>query len=537
MKRTRLAQHLVRILQFARYLNQHPEISFSENLLTEISRAELASRRDAAKLASENLNFKKRRGFLKSSASIVGLAFSTPLLNACSHFALRPHNKVIILGAGMAGLSAAYYLTKAGVPCALYESASRTGGRMYTQYNFNSEGMHCELGGELVDSNNSDLFALCKDFQIPVDVFAPEDKGLEANLYYIKGQYYTDKDLIPAFQKFAQYLDTAKKAPPASLDRQSLQEFLDSCHDVDPWVREVIRVAYVGESGLEAGEQSSLMMIQTIDIDFSHGAKFFGDSDETMHIHGGNAALTSAIEKYLRAQGVEIHLSTPLIAIKELAQKIELHFQRDKAQIQVQAEQVICTLPFSTLRFVEQIFSLNLNPLKKQSIRETAYGTNSKMIMGFHQRAWRQAQGHRPASNGMTYTDLFDQNFWDTSRLQRGQSGILTSYVGGIQGQELSAAQLHPYLKSAAQIFKGLDQQFDQNFSYFNWANYRHTKGSYACARPGDITRFGDISAKTELNGRLLFAGEHATKEFAGFMNGAALSGRKAAEQILKRTI
>ena len=61
---------------------------------------------------------------------------------------------VAILGAGIAGLTAAYRLQKAGVPCEIFEASDRTGGRMFTRYDFNKDGMFCELGGELVDTDH-----------------------------------------------------------------------------------------------------------------------------------------------------------------------------------------------------------------------------------------------------------------------------------------------------------------------------------------------------------------------------------------------
>src|SRR4051812_13784983 len=108
---------------------------------------------------------RSRREFLRSLA-VTGAAFALP---SCAHTQRKDVTPVIILGAGIAGLTAAFYLTRAGYPCEIYEASARTGGRIYTLENFNRDGMSCELGGELVDSNHEDLLALCKLFQIPVD--------------------------------------------------------------------------------------------------------------------------------------------------------------------------------------------------------------------------------------------------------------------------------------------------------------------------------------------------------------------------------
>ncbi len=511
--RTPLARKLALLMRRAQFLNQRPDLSV--NQLSD----QLAS----------------RRNFLKKSAIIpAGLILSGGFLEACACLCKKDsgtHSKVTILGGGMSGLVSAYYLTKAKIPCEIYESSERSGGRVFTKYNFNQENMYCELGGELVDSNNEDLIKLCREFLIEVEAFAAFDKGLESNLYFIENKYYTDRELLPAFQKFAKHLAAAKAAPVPSMDRLSLEEYLQGLEDVEPWLTQVIRVAYIGESGVEADEQSAYMMISTMDSDFSKGTKFFGDSDEALKIKGGNTRLTQAIEKYLIANGVEIHFDTPLIGIKETSQKIELQFQKDISNFTVRADRVICTIPFSRLRDVDGIANLGLSAKKKACIEQMRYGTNSKMMLGFQKPLWREPSHHH--SNGMVYTDLFDQNLWETSRLQQGKSGILTSFTGGKNGRALSIDQVQAYLKSIDQVFPGLQKIHDSNSAMFNWSQYKHTKGSYSVLAPGQMTQFGDVAGLPELSGRLLFAGEHATKEFAGFVNGAAYSGRKAAEKVI----
>src|SRR5690348_9252230 len=87
----------------------------------------------------------KRAGGLAGVAAAAGV-FGQDMLAEQLYRAVRSvhgGDPVVILGAGTAGLTAAYRLTKAGVPCVVYEAAKRVGGRMYTQHNFNSEGMFC----------------------------------------------------------------------------------------------------------------------------------------------------------------------------------------------------------------------------------------------------------------------------------------------------------------------------------------------------------------------------------------------------------
>ena len=153
-----------------------------------------------------------RRGFLKDSlraAAFVPGGLFLSSLAACSHMpaarstAGKVDDPVIIIGGGIAGLTAAYELVKAGRPCRIFEASQRVGGRMFTKTNFNSEGMTCELGGEFVDSGHEDLLKLCADFKIEVDHFADGDKGLAQNLYFFGGKYHGDRDVIRSLKPFA----------------------------------------------------------------------------------------------------------------------------------------------------------------------------------------------------------------------------------------------------------------------------------------------------------------------------------------------
>src|SRR5690606_1388594 len=98
-----------------------------------------------------------RRDFLKRS---LALSLSAALLPALGHSSALLKSKrkpVFIVGAGLAGLVTAYILNKQGIACELFEATPRTGGRLFTRHNFNRDGMFCELGGELIDTNHHEL--------------------------------------------------------------------------------------------------------------------------------------------------------------------------------------------------------------------------------------------------------------------------------------------------------------------------------------------------------------------------------------------
>jgi monoamine oxidase len=70
----------------------------------------------------------------------------------------------------------------------------------------------------------------------------------------------------------------------------------------------------------------------------------------------------------------------------------------------------------------------------------------------------------------------------------------------------------------------------------FFWPKHPHTKASYAGAKVGQYTHCFEYAARTELGGKLFFAGEHTSAESVGFMNGAVDAGERVAKEMLAAT-
>jgi monoamine oxidase len=106
-----------------------------------------------------------RRRFIKTNA-VAGLAAVMGQSLAFPAMADSPNSemRVAIIGAGIAGLNAAYQLKKAGISATIYEARSRVGGRMFSTSI--DDGLVIDLGAELINSDHADMLALVKDFNI-----------------------------------------------------------------------------------------------------------------------------------------------------------------------------------------------------------------------------------------------------------------------------------------------------------------------------------------------------------------------------------
>jgi monoamine oxidase len=97
--------------------------------------------------------------------------------------------RIVILGAGMAGLNCAYQLKKSGLKAAVYEASNRTGGRIYSQKNVLDAGLITELGGEFIDTEHKDMLKLCHEFGAPLDTLSKADRLCYGTLFLLTAAF------------------------------------------------------------------------------------------------------------------------------------------------------------------------------------------------------------------------------------------------------------------------------------------------------------------------------------------------------------
>jgi monoamine oxidase len=445
--------------------------------------------------------------------------------------------KVAVVGAGIAGLNATSLLADAGVNVTLYEASDHIGGRIQTNYGEVAPHVYTELGGEFVDSDHADMLALAAKFGFGlIDTSAPSENSLQV-AYFGGGRLRSEAEVIAAFRPLAAVVDydvarlsdtitfDSHSAFDAALDWTSIRDYLRLNRTVD-WLYDILEAAYVNEFGLNLSDQSSLNFVDTIGTDTSNGFAVYGASDQRYKIRGGNHQIVAALAERVVDRTV---LGARLVALSTRATgEYLLTFATAGGTRQVTADYVVLSLPFTILRTVDVRVPLPI--AKRNAIKHLGYGVNAKLILGFRSRHWRDL-----GYGGDSYADLPYQSGWDSSREQTSAYGAYTIYPGGDLALALAAGSAHD---QAERLLPGLERVFPGVASHWlgtalkaYWPANLFVRASYAAYRLGQWTTIRGAEGLTV--GGLYFAGEHTSLNWQGYMNGAAESGRFAAEALL----
>ncbi len=495
------------------------------------------------------VNQASRRKFIKDvskTGAFIGLSSLIPL-SACNSGKKAKDARIAIIGAGLAGLNCAYTLQKLGIKASIYEADKRAGGRVLSKKDIMGPGFVTEFGAEFIDTDHKEMHALVKEFGfelIDVEQDKLKNPDLIVNSYFIDGKHYSEEDVLAEFKKIIPQLESDRLICGENYDTEAAKAFdLTSLEtylrgfQCATWLQDMLIAAYVGEYGLDADNQSSLNFLSFVGLD-SEKFKAFGDSDERYKVVGGNQRIPDALYDKVKDQ---VRFSYTLASVvQEADNTYTLTF--GNAEV-ITVDYVVLCIPFTILRNVK--LDLKEMPDKKLAcIQQLSYGQNSKLFLALQSRPWRLANPSR--AGYLFHKRIF--NGWDNTHMQSNNegAGAYTVFLGGRDSLKVataaSAAGLRDripedivadYLNELDQVFPGSKAAYANVNAAAFWPNNPNMKGSYVCYTVGQWSSIAGWEGKPV--GNVLFAGSHCSSDYQGFMNGAAETGRQAAEELAKR--
>lgn len=491
-------------------------------------------------------------------ALLAAAAACTPTETATDASNETQHNDktVAIVGGGVSGLVTAWRLAIAGIPSEIFEASGRTGGRMYTLRDFTPEGQFCELGGEFVSSTDEALIRVCAELGVGLERLGVEGT-VASTVFDLGGKQFTETDLIDPLARTGAFLPVAARiatdqaallddkgewtALAEELDGLPLSKYLEGfAATTQRWVIDLIALAWQSEFGMPVSEQSSLNLVDIIGAASDQRFAMFGKHDGAFRIAGGSSALPEVLTTRLSSSPlsdkVQLHLRHQLTSMSRNEDGVQLTFRPESGvPLKRLFSRVVFALPFTRLRSVKGLGGMALPADKMTVINELGYGANAKLAVGTSSRPWQEGIAGVPAPvTGTVYSDRGFQLVWDTSAAQPGAGGILTNYLSGDAARREEAQALARLESGLASLAPALARSLTPKVrASFFWPAHPHTKGSYAGCKTGQYMTFAAIAARTEMDGRMLFAGEHTSIHSMGSMNGAVNAGERAAKELI----
>lgn len=489
-----------------------------------------------------------RRRFLRYSALVTGSAIAATAISELPR--LQPvqgyaQPTVAIVGGGIAGLNAAYQLKKAGVIATVYEAKPYVGGRIQSRSVVNDKLIN-DLGGSFVNTDHDDILTLVEELGLELfDRIEDADRSdFPETAFYFDGRAIPEAELVDLLRPLAAqimadatWLDEDFDTYAPQFDQLSVTDYLNQHSDKLPaaCVRALAENAIRTEYGVEPQDSSALQLLYTVLLVDGDAAVPIG-SDETYYIKGGSGKLIEGLAAALPGQ---IRTNLPLTQLQSQGNGFRLSFGTGSV---VEANYVILALPFMALRHVN--LQVELPNTLRRFIQEVNLGTNEKLFAGFNQRVWHQNKGFV----GEAWTDLGYSGLWEETQRQPEQSeGVLTFFLGGNevhQAQPNVIGQGRMFVNKLDQVIPGAKAAVTGQFYRTRWVNDPYIQGGYTSFKPGQYLEFSkfmyieadDPEERQDVYvGKLVFAGEHLSDEYYGYMNGGAQTGRLAAEVVISQ--
>ena len=475
-----------------------------------------------------------RREFLRKAGVLGGLAVLGAPLAACGERGEGRGRRIVIVGAGLAGLSCAHRLRQRGVPATVYEAhPDRVGGRCWSAHGF-ADGQVGEHGGELIDSDHSRIRALVRELGLRLEdrlAAARRHPGSDSRLF-LDGALRDEEAVFADYEALRRSL---RGANARELDRHTARQLLDRAipGGADALMGEAMRGYIASEFGLDAERLSAANLLYLREIvDLKEAER----SRERFHVQGGNDQMPRGMAERLPAGALRLDSSLEAIWRRRDG-SYGLRFGGERRD--VAADRVVLAIPFTTLRRVD-LEGAGLSRAKRVAIEELGMGTNSKLLMQFRRRPEYLGRW-----DGALTTNEPQLETWETSLTQPGRAGLITVFAGGAVGVGVGyrvasahgpapAAVVRDALAALERVVPGLAAEFNGRAWLDDWTEDPWSRGSYAAFLPGQVTRFSYSGLLGRREGGLHFAGEQTSIEYQGYMEGAVESGERCALEILR---
>jgi monoamine oxidase len=477
-----------------------------------------------------------RRTFLAVLA-LAGSAAAAPKLPKLSG------RRVVVLGAGLAGLAAALQLQKSGYDVTVVEAQDIPGGRVKTIRKPFTNGGYAEAGAVRIYSNHRWTMQYVKQMGLESKLAAYDDDA-GAKLWYLQGKRFTTpqgewplagltaQEKANPFAMIGQYWGPGLQAIGNVLDPDypaAAARALD-LHSMDAFFRKQGASATWVE--IMHAEEADFSRMSALAVTAVVGTANDGGQTKTLGLKGGNDQLPKAMAAAL---GDCVQYNTVVHKLAHDPDGVVVTVRNPSGQHEIEADHCVCTLPFPLLRKIE--IAPAFSARKMEAIANYGLVDIARVSMQTKTRFWRHDPLGTLGGLNMIGTDTRMGRVWNTSALQPDpQMGMLHAYMFDQQAGEFAALpaneRVNHCVRKVSEFLPHLPPELAASYVKV-WSEDPWQLGAFAYPEPGKFHWMWPAARRAE--GRVHFGGEH-TSVWIGFQNGALESGERCASEIIGAT-
>lgn len=450
-----------------------------------------------------------------------------------------PKTKTVILGAGLAGLASAYELARKEHEVFVLEARDRVGGRVETLRQPFERGLFAEAGAYFICKAHEWTMSYINELLSKSDLAPFKPAGKQPTIrYFTRGS-------------------TTETLPQRSLAGTMLRKYIfgqqdelvrdlqNPLHPDDPeWpppsITDVSFLDYLKAQHQQTWDEDKQYLLPLFqpwwgDLNTVSALAVRRDASTVLYCDEPWYTLRRGMESFPKAfahkissfPNAKIQTGSKVVEIDQTKLPLVITYEHGGQLEHVQADHLICAIPFTTLRKVTVHPTLPAD--KKAIINNLAYNSVTRVYLQFDKRVW-----HPKTDNGTTFTDLTVGNLIDSTYTQPGRYGILSCYAAGHQSKALQ--RMDPddrirYVKNEMKkVYDGIPTHFTGVGTSKCWDEDEWALGAFARFGPTELSKYSRTTI-IRPEGHIHFAGDH-TSPWPGWMQGALESGHRAAREI-----
>jgi len=478
-----------------------------------------------------------RRNFIKNSSLATA---SIPFLSFINKQSNTTDKKVIVIGAGLAGLVCAYELGQAGYNVKVLEAQGRVGGCVKTVRNAFKNGQYADVGG-------ASFYPIAQDYAMKylekfrLNPVTPQSGRGLSNTLFFNGR----EKFQLAFPLTDEEIELGINGMKEKYLKSGLDELWESSKNntIGEVERKYDKISFAELMMRNGASPEAVRLLNAMGVDcVGEGPELYSAANmigmcfnvseqnstySGVHysIDGGNDLLPKAFAENLKG---ELRLNVQVTHIKRTNNGVEVTYSENGNNSSDSSNYVVLAIPPGPTNDI--VFDPPLSQSKDFALKNAKMASISRVFYQTESRIWREL-----GKSGNALTDLPITYFWDCTEKQSGTSGIIHGYMMGPHArhfERLDDKQKKKYtLDQFDLLFPGVSEHLIASH-YEIWDSNPFSQGAYVYFQPEQMQSVYPYLSRNE--GRIIFAGSHtASKLIHSSMQGALESGLRATSEII----